>query len=129
MRNALTVKTDYGQKQGNLHIHLNDCDASIVARNVMMLSIISSPEFNPEDENDFTFLWDVWYNSKWPEMTRNKFKMILKDLLDGKLPENIVIGKSKHLNILREIWSSWQATSSKSPANSKLLMKKIDKER
>ena len=129
MRNALQVTTNIGRKQGIFHIHLNDYNESDVARNVMLLSIISAPEFNLEDKNDFAFLWDLWYNSEWPETTRNRFKMVLKDLLDGRLPENIVVAKSKHMQILRETWSSWQATSSKSPADSVLLMNQIDNER
>ena len=129
MRNALQATTNSRQRHRKLHIHLNDYDESVVARNVMLLSIISSPEFNPEDENDFAFLWDLWYNSEWPEMTQKRFQTVLKDLLDGKLPENIIVAKSKHMQIVKETWRSWQATSSKSLTDSALLMKKISKER
>ncbi len=94
----------------------------------MLLSILSAPDFNPEDENDLAFLWDLWYNSEWPELTRKRFKTVLKDLLDGRLPENIIIAKSSHLEMLRAVWSSWQATSSQSQSESDLLMKKISKE-
>ena len=115
--------------QGNLQIYLNDYNASVVARNVMLLSIVSAPEFNPDDDNDFAFLWDLWYNSEWPETTKKRFQIVLKDLLDGKLPENIVIAKSKHVQILRDTWSSWQGTTSKSCKDSALFMNKVGKDR
>ena len=129
LRKALKATTNDRRKGHSLDIHLNDFNASVVARNVMLLSIISTPEFNPDDENDFAFLWDLWYNSEWPTTTRDRFNVVLKDLLDGKLSENIIIAKSKHLQILRETWSSWLTTSSKSLSASNLLMKQVGKER
>ena len=114
---------------GILHIHLNDKNESVVARNVMLLNIISAPEFNPDDEDDFAFLWDLWYNSEWPEKTRNRFKTVLDDLLDGRQCKNIVVPKHNHLEVLRETWSSWQATSLKSHADSSLLLNKVSNER
>jgi hypothetical protein len=42
-----------------MQIHLNDLNPSVVARNITNLKIISAPDF-PEDDKDFSFLWDVW---------------------------------------------------------------------
>ena len=127
LRNALQATTT--KHISNLHIHLNDYNASVVARNVMILNILSAPGFNPENDKDFAFLWDLWYNSEWPDTTRNRFNGVVKDLLDGRLRENIIIAKSSHLHILRTVWSSWQVTTSKPQPESDLLMKRIKKER
>lgn len=92
--------------QGNLHIYLNDCDPLVVARNAVLLQIVSAPSFNPDNENDFDFFWDVCYNARWPTKTLKRFKRVLKQLLRGDVYENIVIEQGNVEQIV-SIWRSW----------------------
>ncbi len=112
-----------------MHIHLNDVDPSLVAHNILILKITSAWEFNPDNQEDLSFLWDVWYNTEWPESTKRRFQLVLKELLKGSLPENVIISKSSQFQSLKKIWTEWLSLCSKSQADSNLLMKKIKNER
>ena len=112
-----------------LCIHLNDWNPSVIARNIIILKIISVPEFDVNNEEDVGFLWDLWYNAEWPEATRKRFNSVLKELLDNALPENVVISKSKYLQSLQSVWRSWNYFSSKTTSEAKLLMDKMHEER
>jgi hypothetical protein len=81
----------------SIHLHLNDLNPSIVARNILILKIISAPDFDTNNKEDIAFLWDLWYNAEWPISTRDRFKLVLKKLLDNELPDNVVIHKSNYL--------------------------------
>jgi hypothetical protein len=112
-----------------MQIHLNDLNPSVVARNIIILKIISAPDFNPEDDEDFAFLWDVWYNLEWPEVTRKRFQGILKDLLNGVFPENVSVPKTSQSEILKKVWSAWLSVSSKTEFEAIIFMKKVGLER
>ena len=112
-----------------MHIHLNDALPAILARNIVVLKIISAQDFNPYDIDDFAFIWDVWYNAEWSEITQKRFLLVLNDLLNETLPQNIHIPKASHLEKLKKVWSSWHSTASKDRLKAELLMKKIQKER
>ena len=128
LRNAL--KTAGNRKNiANLDIHLNDLNPSVVARNILILKIISADGFDIQNEEDRSFLWDLWYNAEWPESTRKRFESFLKELLDNNLPDNVVIPKSSYLIDLETVYSKWTTITSKSKSESDLLMKKIQKER
>ena len=127
MRNAL--KTAGNRKNiENLDIHLNDVNPSVVARNILILKIISADDFDIQNEEDISFLWDIWYNAEWPESTRKRFELVLKEILDNNLPDN-VIPKSSSLITLETVWSKWISIISKRESESNLFMKKIHKER
>ena len=100
-----------------------------MARNILILGIILEGDFNPNDQEDINFLWDVWYNAEWPEGTRKRFNEALRKLLNGSLPENVVIPKSYQLESIQKVWSAWFSISSKDKAESELLQKKINIER
>ena len=53
----------------NLHIHVNDSSMTIIARNILLTNIVSSLDFNPDNEGDMAYIWDIWYNATWPEST------------------------------------------------------------
>ena len=113
-----------------LDIHLNDLNASVMARNIVMLKILSASDFNPYDQEDLSFLWDVWYNAEWPEITRKRFKEALKQLLDGSMPENVVMTNFNQFQILREVWTSWYSSiATNDHSELELFMKKIRNER
>jgi hypothetical protein len=100
-----------------------------VARNILILKIISAESFDVKNEEDISFLWDLWYNAEWPESTLKRFKSVLKELLENNLPVNVSIPKSSYLSALRNVWFTWSAISSKTKSESNLFMKKIQKER
>jgi hypothetical protein len=100
-----------------------------VARNILILKIISADGFDIQNEEDRSFLWDLWYNAEWPESTRKRFESFLKELLDNNLPDNVVIPKSSYLRTLKTVWSTWISITAKSKSESDLFMKKIQKER
>ena len=128
LRGALQAAIDTEhEKPKSLHIHLNDVNSSVLARNVLLLKIISAPDFNPNCGQDIDFLWNVWYNFEWPETTRARFQHILKDLLYGKLT-GVSLHESSQLQSLKSIWSTWSSISSDMKPNSKFL-KKIQEER
>jgi hypothetical protein len=125
-----TLKTAGNRKYiANLDIHLNDVNPSVVARNILILKIISEDGFDIQNEEDVSFLWDLWYNAEWPESTRKRFELVLKEILDNNLPDNVVIPKSSSLITLKTVWSKWISIISKRESESNLFMKKIQKER
>ena len=123
------LKTASTSNLNCVEFHLNDLNPSILARNITILKIISASDFNPSDEEDVAFLWDVWYNSEWPDITRKRFQIVLNDLLDECLLENISIPKSQHLESLKKVWSAWHLLLSSTNSKSQLLMEKVDEER
>ncbi|XP_046654290.1 uncharacterized protein LOC124345853 [Daphnia pulicaria] len=127
LRNALQVARN--ESFEGLQIHLNDYNPSVVARNITILKIISAPDFNPEDGEDFAFLWDVWYNLEWPEVTRKRFQGVLKDLLNDSFPENVSVPKTKHTEMLKKVWRSWLSVLSQTESEASFLMKKVGSER
>lgn len=124
---TLLASTAENVKQ--FEIHLNDTNPSILARNILVLKIISAPDFNPEKDEDVYFLWDIWYNATWPETTRKKFLGVLKDLVNGKLPQNVIIPEGSHLQSVKKVWSSWRKTLTENHLESTTLIQKICIER
>jgi hypothetical protein len=127
LRNALQVATNLSFNRWE--IHMNDISPAVVARNITILKIISAPDFNPDNKEDFAFVWDIWYNLEWPEITRKRFQQTMKDLLNDLLPQEISIPKTIQRQMLKDVWSSWLLTSSESEFKAGLFMKKIDEER
>ena len=123
------LKAAYTENLKHVQFHLNDQNPSLVARNITILKIISASNFNPNDEKDMAFLWDFWYNTEWPDVTRKRIKIILNELMSGALPENVSFLKSNYMESLRNVWSTWLVLLSKNKSESQLLMKKVDKER
>ncbi|EFX73562.1 hypothetical protein DAPPUDRAFT_109654 [Daphnia pulex] len=79
-------------------------------------------DFDPNKEEDFSFLWDVWYNTDWPETTRKRFLVVLNDLLDEKLPENVTVPDPNHYKCLKKIWKVWYTISSRNQSESEMLL-------
>ena len=58
------LQTVTGVKKTNcMNLLINDDTALSLARNVAILSIISSPEFDPSDMDNIEYLWDIWYKT------------------------------------------------------------------
>lgn len=113
----------------SFHFHLNDRHPLILSRNITILKIVSSPDFDPNNQEDLNFIWDVWYNTDWPDKTRKRFIKVLKDLLAGKLPDNITVPEIDDLKCFKEIWTNWFLTSTKTMSDSEKLMRTVQKKR
>jgi hypothetical protein len=109
----------------NLEIHLNDVHPSVLARHIIILKIVSASDFNPDNDEDFGFLWDVWYNIDWTEKTRKRFLSVVKQLMNEKLPDNVSIPNKSHLEKLKSLWSNWHSVSSKNKTDSVSLLRKV----
>ena len=107
MRSPLTTAIGASHNQF-LHIHINDISLPIIARNILILKIICSPEFDPKMEIDFDYLWHLWYDATWSETTLKRFLKDVKELLEQPLPHNIFIPESSiYLKELRAVWTDW----------------------
>ena len=111
----------------NLYIHLNDKNSAVLARNILILKVISDEDFDTAKDDDIAFLWDLWYNLEWPESTEKRFTQTIKKLLAGALPGNVSIPNSSHLEHLMDVWSSWLSVNSKTHCKS--FIGSIQKER
>ena len=111
----------------NVHIHLNDKNSLVLARNILILKVISDEDFDTAKDDDIAFLWDLWYNLEWPESTEKRFMKAVRELLDGKLPENVVIPNRSHLELLVKVWCGWISLFSKT--HCKRFIESIQKER
>ncbi|EFX60673.1 hypothetical protein DAPPUDRAFT_342048 [Daphnia pulex] len=65
----------------------------------------------------------------WPEVTRKRFLSVIKDLLDNKLPDEVVIPKRTDIEMFMALWETWQSVSSTTVFESKILLKKVQKQR
>ena len=69
----------------NLHIHLNDKNSVVLARNILILKVISDEDFDTAKDDDIAFLWDLWYNLEWPESTEKRFMKAVKRTVGWKI--------------------------------------------
>ena len=106
LRSPLTTAIGANQNQF-LHIHINDISLLIIARNILIIKIISSPEFEPNKEADLEYVWHLWYDATWPESTFKRFIKDTEELLSQPLPHNIFIPESSTLKGLRAVWTEW----------------------
>jgi hypothetical protein len=123
LRNTFQATTSNNPQ--HLEIHLNDVHPSVLARHIIILKIVSASDFNPDNDEDFGFLWDVWYNVDWPEETRKRFISVVKELTNEKLPDNVSIPNKSHLDKLKSLWSNWHSVSSKNKPDSVTLLRKV----
>ena len=108
LRSPLTTAISTSHQNQYLHIHINNHNLIIIARHILILKIISSPEFDPSNAADFDYLWHVWYDATWPETTLKRFLKDVKNLLDQPLPHNIFIPESSStLEALKAVWTQW----------------------
>lgn len=104
---AVGDKHPASQYYKNLDIHINDASLPVIARNILILKIISCPKFDPNDEDDMDYVWDIWYNTIFSRSTTKRFTEDVKSLLDNPLPANSIIPKSSYLEELKNVWVEW----------------------
>ena len=67
------------RQPSGVHILINDIDNCIIARNVLLLEAILT--LNPKNEDDFTFVWNIWYNMEISKAHYKKLTKMLNSLI------------------------------------------------
>ena len=97
-----------------LHVHLShntDNAGTTTARNVLLTNIISSPSFDPKNDEDLHYLWDVWYSFQRDAATNKRFVNDVDLLLARQWSKHIHI-RDEDLQILDSVWTYWKLTAS-----------------
>ena len=90
----------------NLSFHLNDHDASVVARNVIILEIVLS--IDPDCERDVDFLWNVWYNLIIPFEHFKRLQAIMDSLMSQAYEKSYLqFGSRDVFTQSLNIWTDW----------------------
>ena len=87
---------------------VNDVDNEVIARNIILLEIISST--NPDDLSDVEYLWDVWYNMTLTQGHYTRLKVTLEKLLDGSGSSLWKFGDRQMKKQVATTWKSWLET-------------------
>lgn len=91
-----------GSDNENCQIHINDKSVAVIARNILILKVITSNGFDPDNTTDLNYIWDVWYNATWPASTCNRFVEDIKCLLNSpSLP------MCYDLDDVKKVWATW----------------------
>lgn len=96
------------ERPTSLNFHLNDYDASVVARNAVLFEAVSV--INPDIPADIDFLWNIWYNLALSKSHFDRLRKILSELLERNFDSRESILKFQNSAILREcrdIWKDW----------------------
>ena len=96
-----------------MDVHLKYSCPLTFARNVLIVKVISTDDFNVNEVDDLSYLWDLWYNVVWPKSTFDRFVKDVKELVDRGLPANCSIIKSDQLGELKDIWTEWLLSAGK----------------
>jgi Domain of unknown function (DUF4470) len=101
----------------HIHFHLNDYNAGVLARNLLLLHILEHMELDKRD--DLHYLWNVWYNVFWDTATKERFIKDVQAILESGVLDAKDAGKSAsyhfhvedealalHLNKLLQWWTS-----------------------
>ena len=87
---------------------MNDVDNEVIARNIILLEIISS--INADDLGDIEYLWDIWYNMTLSEGHHARLMVTLERLLDGSSSSQWKCGDSATKKHVTKTWKSWLET-------------------
>ena len=106
------MATQCSEAYPELDIHLSDGCDTITARNVSIAHVMLSDSFDPSSPEDFQYLWDLWYGCKWDDVTRRRFVMDAKLLMEGGLINSSIIPHGSQFNDqLSKILKSWVGTA------------------
>ena len=72
LRNALLTVAKLTDAYKKLNIHFSDDTDIVTARNILLVHIMLSNDFDPENSEDMDFIWDIWYSLQWTEGTRKR---------------------------------------------------------
>lgn len=85
--------------------HANDVDNEVIARNIVLLELIST--VNPDDLSEVEYLWDIWYNMTLMKNHHEKLKVTLERLLDGSSSPRWRFGDRDTKKQVMATWKSW----------------------
>jgi hypothetical protein len=105
--NVLTTIASKTNCDGYLTIHLNHSCPLTFARNVLIVKVISSKDFNVNEDKDMSYLWDLWYNAVWPKSTVDRFVTDVKELVERGLPDLGFAIETKQFDELKNVWKGW----------------------
>jgi hypothetical protein len=107
-----------------LHYHINDNNLASIARNILIVKIISSPTFDPMKNEDLEYVWEVWYGVYWSSQEIClRFKKDIKSLISGHLPENVELYPNKCLQSITNIWKEWHSSINSKKTDSNIAAK------
>jgi len=92
----------------NNRFYVNDVDNEVIARNIILLEIISS--INPDNLSDVEYLWDVWYNMTLTQGHYARLKVTLERLVDGSGSSLWKFGDRETKKHVTMTWKSWLET-------------------
>ena len=110
-----------------MSVHLNHNCMFYFARNILILKVISATEFDVNNIEDISYVWDLWCNVKWPKSTLQRFIEDVENLIKG-LPKNCSGMKACQKEELKATFSDWLETL-KTRLTKSLEIEKILKER
>lgn len=88
--------------------NINESHVENVARNILILKIISSPNFDPSVARDMEYLWSVWYDVCWSGSVTRRFQKDVQQFITEKLPGNIKFLRGKScLDSIKKVWKDW----------------------
>lgn len=111
IRNLLFTVSELCQRSEDavperLCCHLNDCDLSVLARDVIILESVCS--IDPCSDHDVDFLWNIWYNLALSRADSKRLKQIIQSLTSQEhVKGNVKFGSRILFEECQEIWKDW----------------------
>ena len=112
IKTVTSVNEDDACRIKELCFHLNDLDDVVVARDIILLHLVST--VNPNDPEDILFIWAVWYNMELSPHHHKRLVDTLKGLCEGDespiAKEKKVLynfGDTKTRDQCVSIWKNW----------------------
>ena len=126
LRNVLLTGSQLSDAYKKLNIHLNDDYDFVTARNILIIYIMLSDDFDPSNPVDIDYIWDVWYSLQWTEDTRQRFLKHVEQLLSAGWAESgrINIPDSQGVEIFKTALNSWQKMDLITIENAKSIVEK-----
>ena len=100
-------KLHAGQYCQNLNLHLKIHQPAFDCKECHHSENSCCPKFDPNNDEDMGYVWDIWYNATFSRSTIKRFTEDVRSLLDDPLPTNSIIPKSSYLEELKAIWIEW----------------------
>ena len=88
-----------------------------VARDILLAFTMLSDDFNPADQADMKYLWDVWFSVQWSESTRKRFVKDVKQLWEGKWSPTVLVPDPENVEKLKTVFKEWLKIACNFPAN------------
>lgn len=78
----------------------------------MLVHIILSDDFDPENLNDIKYLWDVWYSLQWNNVTKKRIIKDVQRVLAGQWVNSLIsIPDPNGVQQLNDILRFWLDTA------------------